>query len=530
MRYAPLIALLLGSVGCTGEIGDTDGPTNPTGDALCGPGPAPMRRLTRWEYDNTVHDLLGDTTQPARGFVPEASQFGFDNAAAGATLSDVVVEQFESAARALAKTAAQDLPTLLQCDPAVEGESTCTEAFLDRFGRRAFRRPLTEEERTRYLAFFEDQRATYDLPTAMELLTSALLQSPHFLYRIELATPGEADVPVRGFEMASRLSYFLWGSMPDDELLDAANQGRLESADDVRREAERMLAHEYGGRAYKNFFSQWAELRDLPLVERDPAVFTASMPALLTKEVELFVDDVLANEGTLRALLTSNASFVNAELATHYGLPGTFGEEFERTTLDPERYPGLLTRGGLLAVLAHPDQPSPVLRGKFIREQVFCDPPPPPPCDVDLTLPPIDPNATAREQLEQKTSVQPCLSCHSFLNPPGFAFDHFDQHGRWRDDDHGLPIDTTGDLTMTDVDGPFESHAELAERFAESDQVRDCMVTHWYRYAHGRDVLEDDQCSYDAVQKAFEESDGDLRELVLALVSTPNFLMRAGGQ
>jgi hypothetical protein len=240
MRLASLFFLGLASVGCTGEIGGSDESTNPSENALCGPGPAPMRRLTRWEYDNTVHDLLGDTTQPGQGFVPEASQFGFDNAAAGATLSDVVVEQFESAARNLARNAVQDLPGLLACDPVVEGEDTCAEAFLDRFGRRAFRRALTDEERARYLAFFDEQRAAFDFPVAVELLTSALLQSPHFLYRIELATPGDVDVPVRGFEMASRLSYFLWGSMPDDELLDAAEEGRLESEADVRREAERL--------------------------------------------------------------------------------------------------------------------------------------------------------------------------------------------------------------------------------------------------------------------------------------------------
>ena len=278
---------LCGLAGCVGEIGDTDDPIGEAVDPVCNPGPAPMRRLTRWEYNNTVADLLGDTTAPASAFVPEAGQFGFDNAAAGATLSDVVVEQFESAARTLAANAVTDLPTLLGCDVATTGEDACADQFIERFGRRVFRRPLTEDEIARYQALYQSSNASFGFSKAIELVLSGMLQSPHFLYRIEIDnTASTTAVPVHAYEMASRLSYFLWGTAPDDELLDAAENGELETPADVEREARRMIEHDHGTRAVKNFFGQWAKLRDLPLIERDEALFPAETPALMQEELD----------------------------------------------------------------------------------------------------------------------------------------------------------------------------------------------------------------------------------------------------
>ena len=532
MRFVLSVLLLsLATAGCVGTIGDESAAeqTKPAPQPLCGPGPAPMRRLTRWEYNNTVHDLVGDVTAPASTFVPEAGQFGFDNSASGATLSDVVVEQFERAARDLATNAVSNLPALMGCDPSGAAEESCVASFIQGFGKRAFRRPLSSDEESRYQLFFASQRDLYGPTKAVELVVSAFLQSPHFLYRLELESESPEQVtPVTAFEMASRLSYFLWGTMPDDTLLAAAEEGRLETAEDVRREAERMLTDEKGARAVQNFFSQWGNLRSLPLIERDEAAFPQATRELMAKELELFVESAFSGEGTWQSVLTSNKSFLNEELAGFYGLDNVSGDEFREVELDPARHGGILTRGALMAILAHPDQTSPVLRGKFIREQLFCDPPPPPPCNADTALPEIDPNATTREQLEQKTGVEPCVACHSFLNPPGFAFDHFDQLGRWRDDDHGLPIDASGDLTLTDVDGSFTSHEQLVELISNSKDVKSCVVTHWFRYAHGRDKTPADQCSYDDLNEAFIASDGDLRQLLVDLTQTKSFLFRGG--
>ncbi|MBL9022187.1 MAG: DUF1592 domain-containing protein [Myxococcales bacterium] len=531
MRLVGSAGCLLLLASCTGQIGDGDAPAPPVNEACAAvsPGPSPLRRLTRWEYDQTVHDLLGDTSQPARSFVPEAIQFGFDNGALGATLSAVVVEQYEAAANQLAHTAAADLPGLLGCDPAGAAEEACVTAFVDRFGRRAFRRPLTADERSRFLAFFQSTRATQTPALAVEMLVSAVLQSPHFLYRIELGMPdptAEGVVRLTDYEVASRLSYLFWGSMPDEELFAAAESGALSDSAGIRAQAERMLQDERGARAIRNFFEQWSGARDLDKIERgDP--YSPEIAGLQREELGLFADDVVRRQdGRLETLFTSPATFLNDELATFYGLDAPGSTDLVRVELDPERYPGILTRGAPLALLAHPGQPSIVRRGKFLLEQVMCSPPPPPPCNADTSLPPIDPMATAREQLETKTSVEPCKSCHAVINPPGFALDHFDELGRWRDDEHGLSIDTSGQLVGTDAAGPFAGHTELIDRMATSEEARACMVTHWFRYAFGRDATTEDACTVDDVELRFAETDGDMKELLVALTQTDAFLYR----
>ncbi len=523
-----LSAALVGA--CTGQIGDVDAP--PAVAEACAaiqPGPSPMRRLTRWEYDQTVHDLLGDTTSPAAGFVPEAVQFGFDNGALGATLSAVVVEQFETAANDLASDAVTDMPGLLGCDPAVVGEAECVAEFIPRFGLRAFRRPLTPEEQQRIGDAFALNHAAHGLSTAVEMLVSAFLQSPHFLYRLEFGMPdpaGETAVRLTDYEVASRLSYLLWGSMPDEELLSAAETGALSDAAQIRAQAERMLADPRGARAIRNFYEQWSGARDLDKIERS-APYSPEIAELQRQELGLFADDVVrAQDGRFETLMTSPVTFVNDDLAAFYGFPAPGSTDLVRVELDAARYPGIVTRGAPLALHAHPAQPSIVLRGKFLLEQVLCSPPPPPPCNADTSLPPIDPLSTARQQLETKTSVEPCKSCHAVINPPGFSLDHFDELGRWRDDEHGLPIDPSGVLVGTDASGPFANHTELLARLAASEEARTCMVTHWFRYAFGRDSTEADGCTVDQVNAVFAESDGNLRELLIALTQTDAFLYR----
>ncbi len=532
MRVLGLCATALLGAACVGDIGDGEATAPPGVDQACGaiqPGASPLRRLTRWEYNQTVHDLLGDTTAPANGFVPEAIQFGFDNGALGATLSAVVVEQYEKAANDLAAGAVLDLPGLMGCDPAVTGEDACAAAFMERFAKRAFRRPLTADESARLAGFYAQTRASQTFPKTIEMVVSAVLQSPHFLYRIELGMPdpaSEAAVRLSDYEVASRLSYLFWGSMPDDELLAAAESGALSDAQQIKVQAERMLDDDRGARAIKNFYEQWSGARDLGKIERSTP-YSPEIAALQQAELGLFADDVVRNQdGRFETLMTSPVTFLNDDLATFYGLPAPGSAEMVRVELDAARYPGIVTRGAPLALLSHPAQPSIVLRGKFILEQVLCQPPPPPPCNADTSLPAIDPTATAREQLETKTSVEPCNGCHTVINPPGFAFDHFDELGRWRDDEHGLAIDTTGTLAGTDAAGPFSGHTELLGRLSTSQEARTCMVKHWFRYAFGRDMTEADSCTVDDVELVFVESDGNLRELLLSLTQTDAFLYR----
>jgi len=533
---AILVAASAALAACVGEIGDggpADGAHGSTPQALCAtpdPVASPLRRLTRWEYDHTVADLLGDTSAPASSFVPESSQFGFDNNAAGAALNPLVVEQFETAATALAAHAVTDLPGLLQCDVAEKGEAACAKQFIRSFVRRAYRRPLADDEAQRFDEFYTKNAAAHGFSTAIELVVRAALQSPHFLYRIELGMPSPETknaLRLSPYEVASRLSYLFWGSMPDEELLQAADAGKLRTAADVAAQARRLLAAEPGERAVKNFYAQWAQLGMLPNIDRDAPELTPAIATAMRTEVETMADAVVRKgDGKWSTLLTAPTSYMNAELAAFYGIEGPTGSEFEEVSLDPSRYAGIMTRGALMALLAHPRQPSPVLRGKFVREQLLCSPLPPPPNNVDTTLPPIDPKATAREQLEQKTSVEPCKSCHGIINPPGFAFEHFDEIGRYREDDHGLDIDASGDLTASDADGHFEDHTDLLATLDGSQQARDCVVLHWFRYAYGRDRTDEDACTADQLGKIFEESDGNIAELLVGLTQTPAFLYR----
>jgi len=489
-----------------------------------------MRRLTRWEYNNTLHDLLGVTDRPADGFPAEAAQFGFDNNAQGAVLSPLVVESYESAASSLALRVTQNLPGLLGCDPAVTGEDACASSFVGTFAKRAFRRPLRAAEQTRFEAFYQTSKAAYGFADAIRMLVQAVLQSPNFLYRLEMGVE-DAALPgalrLSSAEMASRLSYLFTGSMPDVELLGAAEGDLLSKPTQILAQAQRLLESEAGGRMVKNFVRQWAVLNELRDLDKVDAKFTPEVGDLLELETETFVDQIVRKgDGKLSTLMTAPYSFMNQELAAFYGLSGPTSAELVRVELDPTRYAGILSQAGLMANLAHPSQPSAVRRGKFVLEKLLCIALPPPPNDVDTTLPKPDPTATARAQLTQKTSVQPCLGCHTILNPPGFAFEHFDELGRYRADEHGLAIDSSGVLTGTDVDRPFASHVELSSALSESAQVRSCLALNWFRYAYGRDRSDADACSLQGLESAFTESGGNVKSLLLALTQTPEFLYR----
>jgi hypothetical protein len=290
-----------------------------------------------------------------------------------------------------------------------------------------------------------------------------------------------------------------------------------------------MLADTKGQRAIKNFYSQWASLSQLASTPRD-AAFTPAIAELQRQETEAFVDEVIRRgDGKWSTLLTAPFSFMDASLASFYGISNAAaGKDLQKVSLDPKRHSGLLTQGSLMTLLAHPGQTAPVLRGKFVMERILCQALPPPPNNVDTTVPAPDPKVSPRKQLEQKTqTVAPCVNCHNVLNPPGFAFDHFDSMGKWRATDHdNIPIDTSGVLQGTDVDGPFADHLELAKRLSQSKLSRDCVVTEWFRYSYGRDHTDADECTINQLQTLFDTSGGDLRKLLLGLVQTDAFRYR----
>lgn len=558
-RYATCLwttcVMLFGVSACTPDIGaDADaGSGTEAGDdgrpescaAEPEPGPAPIRRLTRVEYNNTIYQLLGNNSRPADDFPPDEEASGFDNQALALVVSPLLAEHYLTAAEELAT---EHTPALMNQLPACSGPPTdhdaCSadaRAFIANFGKRAFRRPLSEDEVETYINLFEEGTTlgeSDDSPdVGVEMIIQAMLQSPHFLYRVEFGMPNPDDpdvVPLTSYEVASRLSYLLWNTMPDDALFEAAAADTLRTSAQIEAQARRMMGTPRAREAVKNFHRQWLGLDDVEsrvlALGKNAEVYPdydEGLPALWRKETEAFLDyAVFEEDASVDVLFTAPYTMMNQELAEFYGLSGPVGDAFVRVDLDPARYAGFLTHAGLLALNAKPDRSSPIHRGKFVRSTLLCQPPPPPPANVP-EAPEVDTSKTTREQFSEHVSEAVCAGCHHLMDPIGFGFEHFDGIGRYRETEWGLAIDASGEFfETTDIDGPFDGAVELANRLGNSEQVKSCVVSQWFRFGYGRVETDADSCSIDEVEQAFAAAQYDIKELIIALTMTDAFRYR----
>lgn len=533
-------ALVLGAlVSCsTGHIGDSPGKGTETSAPTCigiVPGKSPIRRMTRFEYDNTVRDLLGDDTHPADSFVPEEEALGFDNQAAALGVTQILAEQYMVASEGIAARAVDKFATLLPCQPVVGDERTCASKFIEVFGPRAFRRPLDSDEQARLLAVYDWGFAEVGFNRGIELVIQAVLQSPHFLYRVEFGMPDPVEgdvVALSPHEMASRLSYMLWSSMPDEELFKAADEGRLGTPEEIETQARRMLEDPRARQAVANFNSQWLGLSHMESMKKDPATYPQydeSLRPLWREETLAFLDDVIFDGGgDVSTIFTATHSIMNAQLAQFYGLEaGPQTETFERVDLDPKRAAGVLTQGSILAVTGKPNQSSPVHRGKFVRERLLCQTLPPPPNNVVVTPPEPSPDLTTRERYSEHFKNPACSGCHIKMDPIGFGFEHYDGIGLWRDEENGRPIDDAGELVDTrNIDGSFDGVVDLGKKLAQSEEVRQCVATQWFRYGYGRAEGAEDYCSMKNLQETFAQKGFNIKELLVALTQTDAFRYR----
>jgi hypothetical protein len=540
--YLLLTAALV--VGCNGSIGGGGGGERAINDgvakSLCVVD-TPIRRLTRFEYNRTVRDLLGDTSNPADVLPPEEEVAGFNNQAAALTSSDLLIEQYMKVAEDVSARAVLDVDALLpDCDPGLDGSDTCALAFIQDFGSRAFRRPASQTEIERLKGVFDWAVNDPDLgrfEDGIQLVIEAALQSPSFLYRPELGaeTPIEGDVvPFTSWEMATKLSYMLWNTMPDDALFAAAEADELQTKEQIAAQATRMLEDEKARDLIRNFHTQWLLLTHLDSVTKDTSIypaFSGSLRPLWTEEIQAFVEHViLEGDGSLQTLLTADFSFMNEELASFYGgdvLDPVTGPEFRQVQLDPDRRAGFLTSAGLMATHANVNQSSPVFRGKFVREQLMCNTLPPPPNDLVIEPPELDPNKTTKEQFEEIGANPACSGCHTLMNPIGFIFEHYDGVGQWRDQQNGKDIDAVGEVVQTDdIDGEYDGALELASALAASTQVQECISSQWFRFAYNRTVTQEDSCSVEQLNDVFRSSNFNVRALLVALTQTNAFLYR----
>jgi hypothetical protein len=496
------------------------------------PGPAPVRRLTRAEYDNTVRDLIGEDKQLAKGFPPEELQHSFDNSAELRSVSDVLAENYVSAAKEIGKTVVGKMGSFLTCDPAKDGEPACLDKFLDGFGKRAWRRPLQTSEREDLKKVFTAGR-TATFADGLEAVVRVLLLSPQFMYRLEkgVPVPGAEHQRLDHWEMASRLSYLLWGTMPDAPLFSAAEAGKLGTRDEVGAQAQRMLDDPRATAMVTNFAGQWLHLRELADADKDPTIYPAWKEELLPlfrQETERFVELVWKGDGKLDTLLSAPYTAVNGALAAFYGIKGVTGDDFRKVDVDPTQRAGLLTQASILAEKSGPDQSSPILRGVFVREQMFCQPLPSPPPSVEAKPPELNANQTTKERFAAHRSDPSCAGCHNLIDAVGFGLENYDATGAYRAKENGKPVDATGELVGTDVDGKFDGAIELSKRLVQSKAVESCMAQHWFNFAFGREKSAVDSCTEETLGLAFAKAGGDLRQLMLATVQSDAFFFKGG--
>lgn len=514
-------------------------------------GPAPLRRLSNQEYLNALRDLF-PAPHPALPDLPDdALVAGFDNAAEAQKPSDVRIARYEAIANLYAEALTADpaaVAALVGCADwtTPEAAASCASAFVARLGSRIFRRPLDDDEQQRFTSRLLAWSDAIDFEGAVRLTLSALLQSPQFLYRPEpigaVASSSDGLVAVEPYAMASRLSFLIWQGLPDDGLLDAAARDQLRTADQIGAQALRLLADARARRVFWDFHRQWLGLdriEDPEHAARTPEVdagWTGATQLSAAEESRRLVENVLFDDGTFRGLLTSRRSWIDAELARVYRLPspavepGSSPGGWDEVALPESERAGILTRAAFLAGYSHRGGTSPPLRGNAIRMRLLCGAPVSPPPDADLSPPVADPGAgpqTNRMLFEARTRSPACQACHAGLNGLGFGFESYDAAGAFQTRDDGLPVDARGHILGTDVDGAFTGAIELSEALSRSQSVYSCATQQWVRYALGRAAVDAEAPLVEALAARFLASDGDVRGLLLDIVTAPTFRLQA---
>ena len=579
----PIWCTILGVLGCGGDkLVDESPPVAPES--------SPLLALTPTEYNNTVRDLLsmpmdgsawaqpfavGSSAERAWPwfFPEEVGVNGFEGISSGQISSPYQAEQIYNAASHFAQYAkvsssfyaCSDFNALNTAE-----QRTCGWDSIKRFAQRAWRRPMTTDETQRLETFFADNWNSGTPDDAIALTVSGILLSPQFLYRIEQGDVSEQtgeSIPLTSWEMASRLSYFLWDSMPDATLFSAAAQDKLRTKQEITEQVNRMLQDPKARTAISHFHNQWLGTNKIQHVSparraygptyynisAEPALDTSDdfvWPTILLDvrksmelETNLFVErTIFDGAGTFTALMTDNHGYVSNETAPLYGDEVTIlsGETFSYSdelgitlTLKPAVFPpsqraGVLTLPSVMALLSHPVHPAPVLRGKFIFNKLACQSLGAPPPGAEEQAPPdtLDAESTNRERTEAVTSPTNCAVCHDMINPPGFAFENYDSMGGWRAEDNGQPIDASGSFYMGGEQFNFQNAIELASQLANSNQVRNCYSLLWTQYATGTE-LNTNHPAVAAIQDEFRQND-NIQNLLLSIATSDLFRYRRG--
>lgn len=492
-----------------------------------------LRRLTRTQFRNAIRDLLGVEVNTAE---VDADSWNGNFAVIGASTvvtSQRGVEQYQTAIESAVDAVFDDATKRAQVMGCTVGTSTddpCLKGFITETGRRAWRRPLEDAEVEGLLAVA--RTATSELGSVVEgarWATVSLLASPYFLYRPELGSPrADGSLGLSSYELASRLSFLVWNSLPDASLLGAAESGTLGTTDGLKTTVERLLDAPAGREAVGQFADEYLRLDKVVTQAKDSGLYPeygAKLQAGMVRDMrETWEQIVLDDRASALSLFSTNKVVVNAELAKVYGLDasGLDGSTFRTLTLpaDSQRV-GILGKAGFLSQFANQKEGSPTLRGKFIRDALMCKVIPPPPGDVNAMLaePPADAPLTKRDRLEMHRVNPACAGCHALMDPLGLPLESFDAIGRFRATDRGLPIDPSGEL-----DGkPVADSRAFGLAMSESPAVAECLVRRYYTYAVGHEERDVDARVLAALTTGFQESGFKLRDLIVATVTSEAF-------
>lgn len=513
----------------------TSAPASPTSACTTrSPGDSPLRRLTRFEYSNTVSSLLGVDAHAGDQLPAELVGNGFGNDANAQPTSAFLVEQYARLASAMASAAlssGEALSRYSSCTlPIAEAdEASCASEFVERFATSAYRRPLDDAEVDELLELQAAARGEMEFEASLGLVMEALLQSPDFLYRVEHGAIDDVGaLRPTDFEMASRLSYLFTAGPPDSELQQSANDGLLRTNDQVRQQAERLVKTPEARSVVAYFFDNYLPINGLTDLSRDRELFPSFSPeigALMHEETQRFLEHVVFDgDGTWDAALTAPFTFVNAKLAAFYGLAGVEGDEFQRVELDPGKRLGLLTQGALLTGTTVSNVTNPVRRGGYLLSHLLCVDVPRPPPELLARVKPPEPYSgkTGRERYTAHSAEEACAGCHAILDPPGFALENFDAVGLWRDQEGGETIDASGELAY--FPEAFDGPVELVEQIAASEATYMCFAKNWQTFAYGRELADADLCNQEQLTQSFTQSKHNVAQLLVDLTQTDGFL------
>jgi hypothetical protein len=521
----------------TGTGGGMIDPDAPTPPAPANPGMVTARRLNRVEYNNTVRDLLGTALRPADTFQADAASAGYDTVGAALSLAPAAARDYEDAAYKLIDDTlgnATRRSTLVPCDVEAEGE-TCARTALGGFMRRAFRRPVTTAEVDALLApFRQAQMLGATRTVGLRYTLAAVLVNQNFLFKLEIDPDPAATTPHRlsDHEIATRLSYALWSTMPDDALFAAADAGTLQTDAELTAQIDRMLADPRASALSENFAGQWLHFREINH-EPDVRAFPTYTPALLTsmkQEAQRFFADFLASTAPFSELLSARFTYVDSSLATHYGLPAMTGmQPGQMWRADTSGVPrsGILTLGAMLTSTSLTTRTSPVKRGEFVLKHLLCETVTPPPPDVIGIPDMVDPNQTLtmRQRMEQHRQNDMCIGCHVDMDQLGFGLENYDAIGKYRTaEPNGLPVDSSGVLP----DGtPFSGAVELAALLAEDARFNHCVTRNLLTYILGRYIDQPDDNVWIAhIAGTTRDTDQRLGTLLRTMLRSESFRSR----